>query len=147
MKSVMWIMALCTIGLLVALTALYYHYDDDSSKFCDISKKFSCSTVYKSEWSNIFGLPVPILGVFGYVGFAVLVWFRKIWTTPLGFTEKDAWWYLSLIASAMFLYQTFMTGLEVVGIIPAVCVLCLVSQTVVIGLVFLSWRNWWSVTR
>lgn len=142
MENKWWILGLCMIGLLVAFTALYYHYDDDGSKFCDISDKFSCSTVYKSEWSTIFGFPVPLLGIIGYAGFALLVWFRKSWADLLGFTKKDAWWYLALIATTMLLYQSFMTSLEVVGIIPAVCILCLVSQAVVIGLTFLSWRNW-----
>jgi len=141
-KNKKLILSLCIIGLLVALIALYYHYDDNGSKICDISETFSCSTVYKSEWSYIFGFPVPLLGIIGYIGFALLAWFRKSWMQVLDFSEKDSWWYLALIATTMFLYQSFMTSLEVIGIIPAFCILCLISQVVVIGLLFLSWRNW-----
>lgn len=142
MVSKWWFIGLCAIGLVIALTALYYHYEDDGSKFCDVNDTFNCSTVYKSQYSYIFGFPVPLLGVIGYLGFALLVNFRKRWGDALGFTEKDAWWYLALIATAMFLYQTGMTSLEFLGLIPAFCILCLISQAVVTALAVLSWINY-----
>ena len=52
------------LGLVIMSYLTYIHYANTSS-FCDISKEVSCDVVTTSLYSEVFGLPVSVLGL-GY---------------------------------------------------------------------------------
>lgn len=53
-------------GILVAGYSLYEYYFSDGNALCDINSTFSCSTVYGSGYSAIFGIPVSLFGIIGF---------------------------------------------------------------------------------
>lgn len=135
------ILLFCLVGLVVASISLYYHFEDAGESFCNINDRFDCQTVYQSEYSYLLGIPVPVLGIIAYLGFAGLVLFRKQLAEVLAFDQKEYWWYLSIIASIMLTYQIIMTGISVF-LIGAFCILCIISQLSILLIATLSWLNW-----
>lgn len=53
-------------GILVAGYSLYEYYFSSGNAFCDINSTFSCYGVYHSGYSEIFGIPVSLLGIIGF---------------------------------------------------------------------------------
>src|SRR3989344_463689 len=70
------LLALAGLGIMSYLT--YIHYASAKS-FCDISAEVSCDVVTTSIYSEIFGIPVSVLGIFyfGTVLYVVLALFSK----------------------------------------------------------------------
>ena len=58
------IAALCLIGIGVAGYLTYEHYSGGDVK-CFIAH--GCSTVQKSQWAKVAGVPVAVIGLAGYV--------------------------------------------------------------------------------
>jgi uncharacterized membrane protein len=53
-----------TIGLAAAIYLTYSKYEH--AGVCGVSA--GCTIVQQSEWSELFGIPVSVLGIVGYVG-------------------------------------------------------------------------------
>jgi uncharacterized membrane protein len=60
---------LALIGLAAAGYLTYSKYAHDG--VCGVSS--GCTTVQQSEWSELFGIPVSVLGIIGYLGFLGLL--------------------------------------------------------------------------
>jgi uncharacterized membrane protein len=60
---------LALIGLAAAVYLTYSKYAHDG--VCGVSA--GCTTVQQSEWSELFGIPVSVLGILGYLGFLGLL--------------------------------------------------------------------------
>jgi uncharacterized membrane protein len=56
--------AFVAIGLAAAIYLTYTKYAHDG--ICGVSS--GCTVVQTSEWSELFGIPVSVLGIVGYVG-------------------------------------------------------------------------------
>jgi len=62
------------VGVLVSGYLLYGHYVEEGSTICDINSKISCSLVNSSIFSELFNVPVALLGMFWFLVFLYLVW-------------------------------------------------------------------------
>jgi uncharacterized membrane protein len=60
---------LALVGLAAAAYLTYTKYAHDG--VCGVSS--GCTTVQQSAWSELFGIPVSVLGVIGYLGFLALL--------------------------------------------------------------------------
>jgi uncharacterized membrane protein len=60
---------LALVGLASASYLTYTKYAHDG--VCGVSS--GCTTVQQSEWSELFGIPVSVLGVIGYLGILALL--------------------------------------------------------------------------
>ena len=141
LSGVALLLILCAImGIVVSALSLENHYSSESS-FCTLSEKINCDVVNRGPYSEILGIPVALLGIFGYAFFGFFVLFHKQLTKWLDFEKKDYWFYLSLISSAMLAFALYLTGLEIF-LIHAFCILCLISQGLVIIMALFSWWAW-----
>lgn len=109
------------IGFAVSGYSLSHHYSDSTETFCDISSAFNCSTVNKSIYSEIAGVPVAAVGVLGYGLLALLLANEKL--------KKEIKYPFaaSLIGLA---FQGYLTYIEF-GVLYTACLLCLTSQAVI----------------
>lgn len=57
------------VGLAAAIYLTYSKYEN--AGVCGVSA--GCTVVQQSEWSELFGIPVSVLGIVGYVGFLGLL--------------------------------------------------------------------------
>lgn len=79
-----------------------------------------CETVQKSEYSTLLGIPVPVLGLFGYAGFLV----SAALAGPLG---RAAGLFTAIVG---FGFSAWLTAVEAF-ILEAWCTWCVISATLV----------------
>ncbi|HLC19636.1 MAG TPA: vitamin K epoxide reductase family protein [Candidatus Nanoarchaeia archaeon] len=61
--------SLSIIGILISVYLTYLHYVPEklNTSFCNLSNYLSCSTVNKSSYAVFLGIPVAIIGIFGFL--------------------------------------------------------------------------------
>ena len=78
---------LALAGVVVSTASLERHYAKSATGFCDLSQKFNCDIVNRSEYSEIEGIPVAAIGV---VGYAALFWLSTLWVVAPRDAEPTA---------------------------------------------------------
>ena len=129
-------------GLGIAVTAylIQQHYAPVATSFCNFNDYVSCDIVNKSEYSEIFGIPVSILGLITYVYLFVFAiaslknksWAKKLLVPTLAFT---------LGGLGFSLYLTYIEFF----VLYAVCIFCLTQQLFILSIsILLSLSVWHS---
>lgn len=140
-SSLVWLLIVCAlIGIIVSAISLNDHYSNTKS-FCTISEKINCDVVNRGPYSEILGVPVALLGIFGYAFFGLFVYFHKELAKWLAFEKKDFWFYISLMSGAMLVFALYLTALEMF-VIHAFCILCIISQGMVLIMALFTWWAW-----
>ncbi|QPC82736.1 vitamin K epoxide reductase family protein [Phototrophicus methaneseepsis] len=91
----------------------------------------NCNTVQQSEYARIFGVPIGMIGLFGY-SLIVLVWAYSHF-----FSEgrlHSLIWLLALVGVVFSIYLTFLEPF----VIGATCLWCLSSAVVMLALLWLT---------
>lgn len=117
------IAALCVAGVGVAGYLTYVHYAE-LEPFCLASG--GCETVQNSRYAKFLGVPVPLLGLIGYVSILV----------SLAVPGENGRIATALLASVGFVFSLYLTYLELFKI-HAICQWCVVSaalMTLIAGL-------------
>lgn len=126
------------IGLAAAVSLSVSHYrlftDPAYRSFCAISKSINCDTVSQSPYAVLWGVPVAVWGVLGYLSFLLLLLLslgrsahhQRVWTLlfsmALGFSGY------SLVLAVISTY-----------LIGSYCILCMALYAVNLLLLFFSW--------
>lgn len=119
------IFAIIGSGIMGYLT--YLHYANAQS-FCDFSKEVSCDVVTTSLYSEIFGIPVSLMGIGFFAFILALILFDKrkeVCKTVL---------FLTVFMLIPSLYLTFIEAFE----IGAFCVLCETSKGMMVLILIVS---------
>jgi uncharacterized membrane protein len=66
-----YVLTLIGIGVSVYLTIA--HYNDEVSLVCSSSGAVDCHSVTTSKYSTLLGIPLPLLGLAFFAGFAALI--------------------------------------------------------------------------
>ena len=132
------ILILSVAGILNAIYLSYAHYlnytDPTYASFCAISKAINCDTVAQSPWSILFGVPVAIWGLIGYVLFLIpLLTLRK----PT--KDRLPLWSLMVLLGAGYALAAVFFGYISASRVHSYCILCLLTYAVNFGLFFASW--------
>jgi uncharacterized membrane protein len=107
--------ALVGIALAAYLTRAHY---DDGSVVCPIGG--GCETVQESEYAEIAGIPVALLGLAAYLVLLGLI----VWDSPLARLAAAVIAFVGLVFSGYLLVvQAF--------VIEAFCIWCLVNDVVI----------------
>lgn len=123
LKEKLWIIRFLAIaGIMISSLALYHHYSQTDFEFCSVSQTVSCNLVNKSIYSEIFSIPVALIGIVEYI-IVFSVSFIK---------DKRI---LPIISLLGFVFSIYLTYIEI-AVIEAYCLLCLASLTF-ITLIFL----------
>jgi vitamin-K-epoxide reductase (warfarin-sensitive) len=117
-------------GALFSGFALRAKFDVSIAEACKIGESFDCDLVNQSSYSELFGIPVSVLGLLTYALFLVILthydWIptkmRELVYTGLGT--------LVLIGLA---FSFYLTGIEAF-VLDTWCILCVGSQFSIIGL-------------
>jgi uncharacterized membrane protein len=116
------ITALAIIGLLVSIYMTIYKLTDNDA-MCIGSG--GCSVVNSSRYSEVNGIPVAVLGVFGYAAILGLLFLEN---RP-GFFQENGTMMLFGVTLTGFLFTLYLIYVEV-ALIKAYCPFCLTSQAV-----------------
>ena len=131
LMSLVAILAVC--GIVVSSVSLQHHYGTSKTEFCDIGNTFNCDIVNRSEYSELLGIPVALIGMVGYaavLGLATV--YRERRETPsLIFAGASA-------GLTFALYLTYIEG-RVLGVW---CIMCLSSLALISGIAVVSGVLW-----
>ena len=119
------IISIAGFGIMAYLT--YIHFTETAS-FCDVNEVVSCDTVTTSIYSEIFGLPISILGL-GYFGltFVLSIFYRRR-------AFYQVLFFLTLFVLIPSYYFTFLEAF----VIKAFCILCETSKILMIAILATS---------
>jgi vitamin-K-epoxide reductase (warfarin-sensitive) len=77
-----WVLiVLAVVGIVASSLALREHYRTDSSP-CSINEKWDCGIVNHSPYAVLYGVPVAVIGIAGYLLLGVLA-FKKAYRVML----------------------------------------------------------------
>jgi uncharacterized membrane protein len=131
LMSVVGILAVC--GIVVSSISLQHHYAKSKTAFCDIGDTFNCDLVNRSQYSEIMGIPVALIGMLGYGALAGLATvYRERRETP------------SLIfagAAAGLAFALRLTYIEA-RVLGVWCILCLTSLALIAALAVVGGMLW-----
>jgi vitamin-K-epoxide reductase (warfarin-sensitive) len=74
MKYVLVVLAI--FGMVVSALALREHYRTEGDSPCSINERWDCGIVNHSPYAMLAGIPVAVIGMFGYFLMAILSWRR-----------------------------------------------------------------------
>jgi uncharacterized membrane protein len=105
-------------GVAVSSVSLYHHFGTSKTSFCTFGQSFNCDIVNRSSYSTVFGVPVALIGIVGYLLILALATvYREKAETPV----------MLLIASVAGLgFALYLTYIEKF-VLQAWCILCLSS--------------------
>ncbi|MBI2595521.1 hypothetical protein HYW46_02170 [Candidatus Daviesbacteria bacterium] len=118
------ILSLIGVGIMSYLT--YIHYTNTRS-FCDLSETVSCDVVTTSIYSEIFGVPISIMGLGYFLTVLLIILLSK---------SKKVFQLIFFLTILMLIPSLYFSILEIF-VIKAVCILCEASKTLMI-LILLS---------
>ncbi len=120
---------LAVAGAVVSSVSLYHHYSTSQTSYCDLGESLNCDLVNRSTYSTVFGIPVALIGIMGYVALlALATLYRTKHETPV----------MLLIASVaglgLALYLTYVEAF----VLAVWCILCLTSLSLIFTITVLS---------
>jgi len=132
------ILAFTTIGFLDAAYLTYVHYQGFGALACfgAHSGHSSCITVQSSQWAEIAGVPVALLGLLGYIGLFASYLIEARFDGELG---RGMSFCIALIGCGFSLYLTYRELFS----IHAICewcvgsAICMTALAVLTGIRFL----------
>lgn len=116
---------LSLVGLALATYSLLHKTGFTSGAVCDINSTFNCDVVNRGPYSDIGPVPVALLGVIGYVFFALTAFLKR--REP---HDRNLSLFLVGSTGLGFLFSLYLSGLEAF-VLHAYCVICLSSQLTV----------------
>ena len=120
-------------GIVVSSVSLKHHYATSKTEFCDIGNTFNCDIVNRSEYSEMLGIPVALIGMVGYaavLGLATVYRERR---------ETPSLIFAGAAAGLTFaLYLTYIEG-RVLGVW---CIMCLSSLALISGIAVVAGVLW-----
>jgi len=123
------IAVLSIMGTLVSSVSLYHHYGKDKTTYCDFGENFNCDMVNRSPYSKVFGIPVALVGIVGYLSLLALATFYR---------EKAETPGMLLVGATLGLgFALYLTYIEAF-VLGTWCVLCLSSLAAILLITVLS---------
>lgn len=131
-KAYAVIATLAAAGIAVSSFSLYHHFSKSKTSFCDLGQAFNCDLVNRSSYSTVFGVPVALIGIIGYLvilSFATV--YREKAETPF------------LLAAAALAGLAFALRLAYIEafVLNAWCLLCLSSLAVILAIAVIACIN------
>jgi uncharacterized membrane protein len=118
-------MILAVVGIIIA-SYLGYIYYYDAHEVCDINQTFECTTVHESDYAQLFGISVALIGIAGYVAILLALFYME--------------WSVKWLALFGALFSMRLTWAEIF-VIEKYCIFCLISQAIILAIFFVS-VNW-----
>ncbi|MEY4745244.1 MAG: hypothetical protein RL272_1189 [Candidatus Parcubacteria bacterium] len=122
------IVALCAAGSAFMGYLVYLHFKTSPGTLCNFGAGFSCEIVNKSVYSELFGIPLSIMGLAYFIGVGYLAITKHLphtYRTILALTA------FSLVFSLHLTYVEFF-------VLGSVCLFCEASKLVMFAILGLS---------
>ena len=131
LMSIVAILAVC--GIVVSSVSLQHHYAKSKTEFCDIGQNFDCDIVNRSEYSEILGFPVALIGMLGYGALAGLASVYR--------ERREAPSLILAGAVAGLGFALYLTYIEA-RVLGVWCIMCLSSLALISGIAVTAGILW-----
>ncbi len=118
-------------GILVASYSLYGYFFESADSLCNINATFNCSAVINSGYSDIFGIPVALIGLIGY---AMILLLSRYNLNGKIFNSQNLILGIIIPATLFSGSFAFISGF----VIKVWCPTCIVSYVIILALLVLS---------
>ena len=121
-KLTSWMIGFAIVGIVLSTYAFLHNRGFAPGSICTINATINCDVVNKGPFSLFFGIPVALIGLFGYC-------FMLIGTILKRKAPEDRSLTLFLLALAYggFGFSLYLTSIEAT-ILHAWCLICVASQ-------------------
>jgi uncharacterized membrane protein len=116
------------IGIGIMSFLIYQHYFE--APICNINTFFSCDTVNKSVYSEVFHIPIAAFGLAYFVIVAILSQIRK-----------KSMYYILILSIVTLVPSVGLTYIELF-VLHAVCVFCESSKILIVAILIISYISW-----
>lgn len=125
-------LAVALLGIVgIAVSAYLIHLtqivNSGEPLVCDLSAKFSCSTVATSKYSKLFGIPVAIWGTAAYS----LMTIAALYFAFAKKVVKAIWILWALFLAGSLAFTLYLTGIEIF-VLKTACIFCLIQQAIIL---------------
>ncbi len=119
------IIAAALVGVVAASYTALAKLGAASHEVCSVSESFNCEIVNTSQWSEIAGIPVSVLGLISYVLFIIgsLIVLKK--------PQENIETLLGALAIVGLLFSLYLTSIEAF-VLHAWCMFCIASQIAIL---------------
>ncbi len=121
------LLALCVVGAGLSVLSLRSHYATSVTDYCDLNETFNCDLVNRSTFSTVYGVPVALVGLVGYVLLFALSWRTSRWMANVRFAAAIA-------GTAFAVYLAYIEA----HVLAVWCLLCIGSLACISGIALLS---------
>lgn len=123
------IVALSIVGLAISSLSLVNHYSTSTTSYCSFGENFNCDIVNRSVYSRVFGVPVALIGMIGYLLLGLFSWLTRRGNDERGLLLAGA-----LAGLGFSLYLTYLEKY----VLATWCILCLSSLAIIAMITILS---------
>ncbi|OGC60507.1 hypothetical protein A3K34_01630 [candidate division WWE3 bacterium RIFOXYC1_FULL_40_10] len=116
-------MLLSVFGMVLAFYLFYNYLTRPAFQICTISETINCDEVTKGTLSTLFGVPVSLVGLLGYLGILMAASLAKP-KVILGFA----------LFGTLFCLRLTILEIFVVKVICPVCIACQINMLVILFL-------------
>jgi uncharacterized membrane protein len=127
-----WLMVFALLGAAVSVYAFMLKTGASSGSVCNINDTFNCDIVNQSSYSELFGIPVSIIGIIGYLFLFVAAAMKR--HNP---TDKSLALFLLVSSLGATGFALYLSGIEAF-VLHAWCLVCLASQVIILVILALS---------
>ena len=136
-KGARIISIIAIISTIISLYMVYLHYSPEPSEFCNFWENLNCDVVNKSEWSELFGIPVALLGFLTFLAIFILNLFilrDKKEFSGFDLTQKRIiiLQLIILIWSIIYSYGFLLLYVEYYKLSGIYCPLCLLLDIIIL---------------
>ncbi len=117
----------CLLGGILSAISLHNHYSTSPTEYCDLSATFNCDLVNRSTYAILYGVPVALVGLLGYLFLFALSFGTSRLLASIRFVA-------SLIGLAFALYLAYVEAY----IIAMWCLLCIGSLAAISAITLLA---------
>lgn len=120
-KDINLIKLLAFVGLIISAYLSFKNLGGSDLNFCITGKE--CDLVNNSIYSRIFGIPVSVIGLAGYILILIVSFYS--------FTKRKKWnllYYFTVIGTSFSLYLTYVEVFK----IKAICSFCVASLIIIL---------------
>ncbi len=122
------LIALAGCGALILAYLTRLHYDTGGSSFCNFAPGLSCDLVNQSSYSEIWGIPVAVLGLLFFLAVIVVL-----------LNDRRPGYFSLTLALTIFAlsFSLALSAIEVF-VLKSVCLLCETSKVIMAAMIAVS---------
>lgn len=134
-RRLKWFSALNFLAIFITGYLTYLHYKPSASTICKINEYWDCDVVNKSVYSELFGVPVAVLGLLTYL---LLFFMARAIRKGMKFTRfhpsltnTNLLWFLFGVVAFGVAFSGYLTYIEI-AVLRAICIFCFAQQIIII---------------